>query len=78
MLFRRVDKGRFVKPDTPKEEKVEVTEKKEEKVIPQFPQRATLDGKSIIERQRHVIIKHTFESEELAKAYYDNNFADAV
>jgi hypothetical protein len=70
MLFRRDNKGRFVKPDAPKEEVIESTVAKNE--------RATLQGNSVIERQRQVLIKHIFESEELAKEFYSHNFADAV
>jgi hypothetical protein len=70
MLFHRDNKGRFIKPDTPKDEVVEVTTIKNE--------RATLQGNSVIERQRQMIIKHIFQSEELAKEFYSHNFADAV
>jgi hypothetical protein len=77
MFFSRDKFGRFVKKDAPKDEIVN-NPIQEEKVIPKFQQRATLNGNSIIERQRHIIIKHTFETEELAKAFYDDNFADAI
>jgi hypothetical protein len=78
MFFSKNKFYKFVKKDAPKDEIVNNPIQEEKEIRPMFPQRATLNGNSIIERQRNVIIKHVFETEELAKAFYDDNFADAI